>query len=318
MVSMIPARAVLASLGAGTLLLFQGLVSTGAADEKSTPPAKPPSLAELWVEPAGEARDLIDGPGPGGPRPAADARYHVLDTDTAGYSISYRVKDERGLHWNVKIGPEAQTEVVTSRIVWALGYHQLPSYFVERWIAVEGGEERLRGGARFRPREMGLDDRGTWSWVDNPFVGSRPLKGLLVLMMLLNSTDLKDVNNERYDVEDGPREGARHWYVVKDLGASLGETGRMDPRRGFVDAFEREPFITDRRGQHVKFGFRGRHQNLLADITVADVRWTCERVLKITDAQWRDAFRAGGYRDELANRFITRIKQKANEGLALQ
>ena len=35
-------------------------------------------------------------------------------------------------------------------------------------------------------------------------------------------------------------------------------------------------------------------------------------------AQWRDAFSAGHYTDEQARRFVTRLKQKAAEGMALQ
>ena len=171
---------------------------------------------------------------------------------------------------------------------------------------------------------MGLQSRGIWSWQQNPFVGTRPYNGLLVLMMILNSTDLKNQNNELYDVVGEPREGARRWYVVKDLGASLGETGRMDPRRGYLEGFEREPFITGVAsgpvgpGDHVTFGFRGRHQELLDHIGVEDVRWTCERLTKVTDRQWSDAFRAGGYTDEQSARFAARIKQKVNEGLALR
>ena len=247
-----------------------------------------------------------------------------MTRDPSGFSITYRVRDAQGREWNVKIGPEAQTEVVSSRIVWAVGYHQVPSYFVERWIAVDHAKGQLIGGGRFRPHEMGLQSRGIWSWQRNPFVGTRPHNGLLVLMMILNSTDLKNQNNELYDVVGEPREGARRWYVVKDLGASLGETGRMDPRRGYLEGFEREPFITGVAsgpvgpGDHVTFGFRGRHQELLHHIGVEDVRWTCERLTKVTDRQWSDAFRAGGYTDEQSARFAARIKQKVNEGLALR
>jgi hypothetical protein len=252
-------------------------------------------LSELWVDPGTQRRDLTAGAGGRGVQPAAEKRYDVLSRDTAGFSITYHVRDEAGREWHVKIGPEAQPEVVSSRIVWALGYHEIPSYFVERWIAVEHAKGQLLGGSRFRPHDMGLKSRGTWSWQQNPFVGTKPYNGLLVLMMILNSTDLKNENNELYDVEGGPKEGATRWYVVKDLGASLGETGRMDPRRGYVEGFEREPFIVGVRGGHVKFGFRGRHQELLDLITVDDVRWTCERLERITDSQWRDALHSGGY-----------------------
>jgi len=279
----------------------------------------PAQLAELWTDQTETTRNLSNGAGGNLPHPAKDARYKVLDRDPSGYSITYKVRDEGGREWNVKIGPEAQTEVVSSRIVWALGYHQVPSYFVERWVAADDkkGDQTL-GGARFRPHDLGLKSKGSWSWQQNPFVGTQPYQGLLALMMILNSTDLKNDNNEVYETTGEPREGARRWYVVKDLGASLGETGRFDPRRGYVEGFEREPFITGVQNGFVRFGFRGRHQELLQKITAGDVKWISTRLLRITDRQWHDAFAAGGYSDDVAARYIARIKQKATEGLALQ
>ena len=276
-------------------------------------------LAELWVDPGPSPRDLFAGPGGNAyVRPATDARFDVVKRDTGGFSITYRVRDERGREWNVKGGPEAQTEVVASRIVWALGYHELPSYFVERWIAVDHAKGSIRGGARFRPVDMGLTSRGEWSWQQNPFVGTREHNGLLALMMILNSTDLKNQNNAIYDVIGEPREHAKRWVVVKDLGASLGETGRMDPRRGYIDGFEREPFITGVEHGFAQFAFRGRHQELIHRISVDDVRWTCERLRKLTDRQWRDAFRAGNYSDDITARYVARIRQKITEGLELR
>jgi hypothetical protein len=105
---------------------------------------------------------------------------------------------------------------------------------------------------------------------------------------------------------------------VKDLGASLGETGRMDPRRGYIDGFEREPFITGVENGFVVFAFRGRHQELLTRIGVDDVRWACERLRQISDRQWRDAFRAGHFTGEVTARYVSRIRRKITEGLELR
>jgi hypothetical protein len=101
----------------------------------------------------------------------------------------------------------------------------------------------------------------------------------MVLMMLLNSTDLKDANNVVYLAR---RESAPPvlWYSVNDLGATLGD-------------------------------------ELLRDLRPEDVAWTCERLAKLTDAQWRDAFAAGGYAPEITDRYVARIKAKIREGLAL-
>lgn len=251
-------------------------------------------------------------------RPQADAPYQVLERDTRGFSITYRVKDRRGSEWNVKIGPEAQAEVVTSRILWAVGYHQVPSYFVERWIAVDHAHGQLLGGARFRPRDLGLKSRGVWSWQRNPFVGTREYNGLLSLLMLVNSTDLKNDNNEIYEVRDeASRERARTWYVVKDLGASLGETGKVDPRRAYLEGFEREPFLRPPSGPFVRFAYNGLHQELLRNIPADDLKWACRRVLAITDRQWRDAFGAANYDAGTTERYVARIRAKAREGLAL-
>jgi len=285
-----------------------------------TKPLTRSQLAELWVDPGPNPRNLLAGVGGRHERPAADQPYDVISVDTRGFSITYRVKDRRGAEWNVKIGPEAQTEVVSSRILWALGYHQVPSYFVERWIAVDhthGAQGELRGGARFRPRDMPLKSEGTWSWQQNPFVGSREYNGLLSALMLINGTDLKNDNNEVYKVEGESNEQAGRWFVVKDLGASLGETGRVDPRRGYLEGFEREPFLRPPENGFARFEYRGLHQELLRNIRVDDLKWACNRVLAITDRQWHDAFAAGNYDAETTARYVARIKAKAQEGLAL-
>jgi hypothetical protein len=275
-------------------------------------------MAEFWIDPGEAPRNLIDGPLFDGVKPVSDARYEILSRDTRGFSITYRVRDGSGREWNVKIGPESQTEVVTSRILWALGYHEVPSYFVERWIGVAKAKGQQFGGARFRPRQLPLKSVGTWSWQRNPFVGTPPYNGLLVLMMILNGTDLKNDNNELYEVIGGARERAPRWYVVKDLGASLGATGRFDPLRGNIDAFEREAFITGVEGGRVRFGYGGRHQELLEHLTVDDVHWMCGRLQRMGDRQWRDAFKAGNFADDVTARYVARIQQKVDEGLKLR
>lgn len=314
------ARARFIGLGATVVLCVAVCSACVPPTVKSTAnsPLSRAAMAEFWIDPQGAPRNLFEGVPPVRRKPVTEGRYRVLKRDTRGFSITYRVKDDEGVEWNVKIGPEAQTEVVTSRILWAVGYHQLPSYFVERWIAVDRGRGQLLGGARFRPHDLGMKGKGPWSWQRNPFVGTRPYNGLLALMMMLNSTDLKNDNNELYELQHGQREEARRWYVVKDLGASLGETGRFDPRRGFIDGFEREPFVLGVDHGFVRFAFRGRHQELLRRISVEDVKWISERVMGLTDRQWRDAFRAGGFDETTTARYIARVKQKAREGLALQ
>ena len=62
----------------------------------------------------------------------------------------------------------------------------------------------------------------------------------------------------------------------------------------------------------------GRHKALFEKITPADVRWVCQRLSALSDAQLHDAFRAGGYPRATADRFISRLRHKIAEGAQLK
>jgi hypothetical protein len=106
--------------------------------------------------------------------------------------------------------------------------------------------------------------------------------------------------------------------VVRDLGAALGETGKLYPRRNWLEGFEERSFITAVSGSAVEFDYDGRHQELLSMIGPDDVQWAARRMARLTDKQWRDAFRAGNYAEPRADRYIARIKEKIADGLALR
>jgi hypothetical protein len=154
-----------------------------------------------------------------------------------------------------------------------------------------------------------------WMWSVNPFVGTKPYQGLLVTLVLLNSSDLKTSNNRAYT--STKPDGSVSWrYIVRDLGTSLGQTGRFDPAPNKIGVFERQPFIDGVEDGYVMFHYHAVHKSLVQRrITPDDVRWACRRLAALSSRQWHDAFRAGGYEPELADRFIQRIRQKVDEGL---
>ena len=178
-------------------------------------------------------------------------------------------------------------------------------------------------GGRFRLEDGSIKKLGIWSWQQNPFVNTRPYQGLLVILMIFNSSDIKNDNNTLYEVRKPPAGddvGVKTWYVVRDLGTALGETGRLTPRRGDPDLFDKIGFVTRVERGFVKFGdYHGWHQELVKDrITTDDVKWACELLSRLSDRQWADAFRAGGYEPALAQRFIGRVHQKVRQGLQIE
>ncbi len=282
----------------------------------------PPSdtqLAELWVAPD-RPRDLFHGVGGARLAPDPGARYTVIEIKRGGFSGGYTVTDPAGREWSAKFPPEAATEVVASRLHWGIGYHQPPIYYVPEWTAAKATSPNPQLPARFRqksPDLHSLDTDGDWSYYQNPFVDTRQLAGLLALQVMLGNSDLKDQNNALYAL-DTPLEGARRWYVTRDLGHTFGRTGIIGAPRNDVQVFEQTPFIKGVAGGKVRFEYRGRHRALIENISPEDVHWICARLQALTDEQWHDAFRAGGYARETADRFIRRMKQKIVEGLAVK
>jgi hypothetical protein len=280
-------------------------------------PLSPSQLKSFWEDVDPRSRDLFTGVGGPGLRPDPDVVYEVERRDPRGYSVTYDVRDPSGRRWSVKIGPEAQSEITSSRIVWAVGYRQVPSYYLPRWRYRMYGREATEGPGRFRPKVPAFTNAGTWPWHSNRFVGTQPFRGLLVLMMILNSTDLKDDNNGVFERRERHRVVDR-FFVVKDLGATFGTTGTANPARNDIDAFERVGFIkgVDDRGR-VQFAFRGAHAELVENLRPEDVRWICRRLERLTPSQWRDAFRAAGQPDDIAARFIAKLHEKVAQGAAL-
>ncbi len=288
---------------------------------KSTLPGPPPAaqLAELWSEPEA-GRDLFFGVGGQRLAPNPTKKYQVVEIKGIGFSEGYTLHDPEKREWSAKLPPEAHSEVVSSRIHWGIGYHQPPVYLLPKWQADTPTSSSALLPARFREKDPdlnGLTDEGDWSFYQNPFVGTRQLNGLLVLQVMLGNSDLKDSNNALY-VLKSPLEGARKWYVARDLGQTFGQSGTLNAPRNDVEAFEASPFIRGIANGKVQFDYKGRHLALFENITPADVRWICERLNRLTDRQWQDAFRAAGYEREIADRFIRRLKQKVAEGLALK
>lgn len=285
-------------------------------------------IAELWQEPTDLLeRDLLNGPGGATLAPPESGTFEFVAFKTTGTNPGYDVKDASGRMWSVKLGVEAQSEVTTSRILWAMGYAQPASYFV-RQFTLTGADAGVKPHARFRTDLAQWRTAGGWSWYDNPFVNTRPFRGLIVAQLVLNNWDLKSTNNRLYEATEAAAIPRRQ-YMVRDVGSSLGHSrqfrlfamlgtrGIQGSKNDVVD-FEQQGFIGKVTGNKVVFDYRGMNQALVDTITVPDVIWACEQLASIPDGQWQAAFKAGGYSQAHADRYIAKIKDKIAQGLALK
>ena len=303
-----------------TAVIAFNVAACGGAKRPSVQPSPAAPGAVLWQQPADlPTRDVYYGPWGSRRAPDPKAFYTLVERKHSGVNLGMTVVDPQGREWSVKqpypsgLDDEGPVEVTLSRVLSAVGYQQPPVYYLPSFTLKDDWGVHTETGGRFRLKEESLKDAGPWRWEENPFVGTRPYQGLLVLLTMFNSTDLKNSNNTLYERRNGDR--VERWYVVRDIGSALGDTNAISARKNHADSFERHPFILGVRGGHVEFKSHGWYRALVQErITPDDVVWACNLLSRLSDRQWRDAFRAGGYEPQVADRFIQALRNKVRQG----
>jgi hypothetical protein len=293
------------------------------------------SSGPLWRD-RGDITSLNLLYGAGGKEHEPSGKFTFVKEDKQGSAPKFEVVDEQGVRWKVKLGEEVKSETAASRLVWAAGYftdedYYLPELRVEKLPKLSRGREFVSAdgvvrGVRLERNIKGQKKNGNWSWFKNPFVGTKELNGLRIMMALINNWDLKEINNAIYDEKgEGPR------YVVSDLGATFGETGNTITRsKSNPGDYSDSKFIEKVTPEHVDFVLSSRPlfitaidipnyatrthmQDIVKKIPVADAKWLGKLLEPLTDEQIRDCFRAAGYSPEAVEGNAAMVKDRIRD-----
>jgi hypothetical protein len=275
--------------------------------------------------------------GPGGPDLLPAPPYTFLEEHASGSQPCCSVRDARGRRWRVKWGHEVRCESFAVRLVWSLGYFAEVTHFVPAGV-IEHASDLQRVAACVQPDGAFVDARfelddplvrklfeeHSWAWNDNPFVGSRELDGLKIIVMLLSNWDTKD----RRDVARGSNtaifeQPAGRWvrearYLITDWGGSMGKWGTTIVTRGRwdVDGFEAQTpqFVSGVRDRCLTFGYAGqRTADVAVGITVEHARWFHRIARRLTDEQLVAAMLASGADQAEAPRFARAIRDRIRQ-----
>jgi hypothetical protein len=336
----------LKGLMALSLILSVWLTPLVYAQKAKDRASQPDGTPVIWLDPGNiSSRDLRYGPGSANLAPVAP--FTFIKEDKSGESPKFDVKDAREVVWRVKLGPEAQSETVSTRLVWAVGYFAEEAYYLERAQIIglpklskgrdyAGRDTRTVYGARFEPRREGVERGSEWGWNDNPFEGTRELSGLKILMILLNNFDARAPNNRIFYVSNsaGEREAR---YTVSDLGATLGKADGLGGRRtkNNLKDFLSTRFVTGTEddGRTVEFDYDTRPTKLgmfsiiyppyyrgevkkekaMRGIPTEDARWIGSLLSQLTDEQLLDAFRAANYNRPTMEGYVRALRERINQ-----
>ena len=330
------------------LLAMTALMSSAAATAKKRTKAQEPGKdvakmgnSVLWRSPGDiRSRNLFFGPG--GEAHAPHTIFTFVKEDPAGTNPKFSIHDENGVEWKVKSGVEVRPETVASRLIWAVGYSANEDYFLPV-LHVEGMPAHLHRGqnlvgpggtlqnVRLKRELKGEKKVGDWKWSSNAFASTRELNGLRVMMALINNWDLKDANNAIYEVKHPEgSESPEHVYMVSDLGASFGSTGRSwthTGSKGNLKAYSHSKFISKVTERYVDFNVPTRPALIFIfspgeftsrlglrwigkDIPREDVLWIGHLLVQLSTEQIHDAFRAAGYPSEEVNGFSKVVEER--------
>ena len=327
---------------AAIITVFSLQVFSSAKSKKKKKQHGDKSAAVLWRNPGNiRNRDLYYGPGAKELAPVAP--FHFLKEVKEGTIPKFDVEDARGVKWRVKLGPEAQAETVSSRLIWAVGYNAEEAYYFDR-ARIDGltklsrGQKYVEGdsvrGARFEPRRKNIERGKQWDWSKNPFKGTRELNGLKTMIVLLNDWDVLKQNNKILHVKD-PAGKVESRYTVTDLDTTLGAVGGFGRHRSEnnVRDFERRRLVSKVDKGQVKFNydlkpkrfglislfyppyyFRQRKAtNTMNKVPVEHAAWIGSQLAQLSDNQLRDTFRAAGYDRATTERYVHTLRGRINE-----
>ena len=299
---------------------FAGRHRRGGADARGSRPteiAPRDAVAELWHDPGNiAATDLRWGPR----RQGAGAVAPTPSTSSRASTPPVTARLRRGRSAGPQVGRQDRRRRA------ARGDGQPPAVggrlspadrlLRARMEDEERARSQRRSSGRFR---LGSDHDtdGDWSWTENPFLGTREFKGLVVANLILNNWDLKPSQNRIYTRRrpDGPA----RWFVVQDIGASFGKTAWPIGNRNNIDDFE-TPAARARRREWPRAVRLSR-----APQGIAREHHAGRRGLDLPAVRHASPTRSGTIcfaaprcPQEIGDRYIRKIKSKIQEGLALQ
>jgi len=256
--------------------------------------------------------NLFDGPGGDEMRPDL-SKIEFIKEETKGYNKKYRIKDGAGKVWVAKLTRETQSETAAVRLLWGIGYKTEVNYLVPS-ITIPG--KGTFKNARLEARPDNIERLEEWKWKSNPFVGTRELQGLKMMMVFMTNWDVLDLQNKVLDVGD------ENHYIVSDLGATFGRLGnnnlpliyRLGRQIGSPKHYAKTKFIKRVESDgDVILAYKGKNRNIFKGFTVQDARWLSRLMTQLSDKQIGDAFRAANYSEADVASFTASVRRKINE-----
>lgn len=253
--------------------------------------------------------------GSGSAQRAPQGPYTFLSENLKDTNPKIRVLDRNGVEWSMKWDEEIQCETISTRLVWAAGFGVEETYYISqgRVIFADGKRPRLRRAGPFiakdgsiqparmeRKGEKEISSARTWSFFNNPFIGTKEYSAFAIMNTILNNWDTREPNNKIVESESSS------FYIIGDYGATLGRMEGVNTKFHLRDFQRSLPVVETINGDVVtlihKLGGNG-----FRYVPLEHAKWFAERIKNLTVEQIRDAFDAAEVSEPLRSEFALAI-----------
>ena len=185
------------------------------------------------------------------------------------------------------------------RVAHSLGHRLSPAadLLPAEWNARKATSPNPQLPARFREKKPdlhGLDAEVPGPYYQNPFVGTREMNGLLVLQAMLGNSDLKDEQNVDLQAE-ASRSRARSNGTSRAISARRSAAPACSTRRAATRRVRADAVHHRRRRRQGAVRLSRPPPRALREHHAGRRALDLHATSALTDAQWHDAFRAGGF-----------------------
>ena len=193
---------------------------------------------------------------------------------------------------------------------WEIYYHRdntRAPFKIEGYIKESGTDESgnfvvfKEGLLEAKPKKIGR--LGGWSFKELGNGNLREVRGMTIIQMWLDNTDLKEFENNKILVR-----GDRHFHIVSDLGKALGGVFGEKPE------LLKNQMVSSRDGGGLTFNYHAFHPVAIKNkMTFADARWGTRLLGTLSRQQITDAVNEGHWPACVAKIYTEKLISRRND-----
>lgn len=185
------------------------------------------------------------------------------------------------------------------------------SYSFDDYFTVhedENGAYVIADEASLTAKPRAVTRVGPWPWGANGNEGLREVRALGIVSAWLGNTDMKEAENNKLLLRDGPDGRPHIYHLHHDLGHAFG--------RVISEQIEAYPWrlATRRAGDRVYLNYKSTWDPTLRKmITWADARWIVRKIAQLTREQIETAVATGGWPDSVGKLLVEKLVARRNQ-----